>query len=678
MTTASAQQPQPVASDLKFNLSIDQINALVEQILDRTKTTYDRITSIEHADCTWDSVIVPMAQLENWSIGAEAGCTFMMEVHPDKAVRDASAEASKKLEEFGIEMGMREDLYLAVRAASEKLPSTLNSEDKRLVSHMLRDYERKGLALPADGREQLKVLQKRLADVCLQFNRNKSEDKTHLVLTREELDGMPESYFASLTTVADEESGATKYKVTMDYPDRLPAMKKARNEDTRRRLETAVQTVCPDNVALMSEAVRIRAQAAKLLGFENHSAFRLDINMAKTPAAVNEFLGDLRQKLVRADEQERAALLRLKQEDKKAQGLPCDDILQCWDFAYYYNMLVEKEYSIDNEEIRQYFPLGHVTQAMLDLYARLLGVTFTTVNDAEVWHEDVTCYAVHDSDSKEHFGHFCLDLHPREGKYKRYACFDFRPSFCAGGETYQKPVTAMVANFSKPTADAPSLLQHSEMETYFHELGHVMHQLLAKTKYARFHGTKVARDFVEAPSQMLENWCWQKPTLRQFSSHHTTGAPMPDDLMDKLIKTRNVCAGMLTLRQLFFCVFDMTIHTVNDADVDIDMVALWNSLRKDVTGLDNPPNTFSLATFSHVMSDYDSQYYSYLWSQVFSADMFDSRFLAEGIENAKVGREYREKVLLPGGSKDEMELLVDFLGRKPTSDAFSKNLGIAV
>ncbi|KAL7746070.1 metalloendopeptidase [Sorochytrium milnesiophthora] len=658
MTTASAQQPQPIASDLKFNLSVDEINALAAQIMDRTRTTYDQIASIEHGDCTWDSVIVPMAQIENWSAGAATGCTFM------------NTEASKKLQDFGIEMGMREDLYLAVRAASEKLPSTLNSEDKRLVSRMLRDYERKGLALPADDREQLKALQKRLADVCLQFKRNKSEDKTHLVLTREELYGMPESYFASLTTVADEGSGVTKYKVTMDYPDRLPAMKKARNEDTRRRLETAVQTVCPDNVALMSEAVKIRAQAAKLLDFESHSAFRLDINMAKTPAAVNEFLGDLRQKLVHAGEQERAALLRLKQEDKKAQGLPCDDILQCWDFAYYDNMLVEKEYNVDHEEIRQYFPLGHVTQAMLDLYARLFGVKFTRVSDAEVWHEDVTCYAVHDSDSQEHIGHFLMDLHPREGKYKHAACFDIRPSFCAGGETYQKPIAAMVANFSKPTADAPSLLQHDEMVTYFHELGHVM------TKYARFHGFTGALDFVEAPSQMLENWCWQKPALRQFSSHHITGAPMPGDLTDKLIKTRNAGAGMFYLRQVFFGIFDMTLHTVDDAHTDIDVVVLWNSLRKDIIGLADPPNSVGLTNFAHLMDGYESQYYGYLWSQVFSADMFDSRFLAEGIENAKVGREYREKVLLPGDSKDEMDLLVDFLGRKPNSDAFFKSLGI--
>jgi Zn-dependent oligopeptidase len=376
--------------------------------------------------------------------------------------------------------------------------------------------------------------------------------------------------------------------------------------------------------------------------------------------------------------------LDLKKKERTSFDLPFDGKLNSWDFRYYNRLLLESEYQVNDEEIKEYFSLTTVTQGMLDLYQTVLDLKFTEIPEPPVWHADVKLFEVRDRSSQDLVGYFYLDLFPRDGKYTHAACFGLQPGFEREDGTRQYPAAAMVANFTKPTADKPSLLKHNEVVTFYHELGHVMHQLCSQTRWSRFHGTKVERDFVEAPSQMLENWCWEADILRNLSAHYqrkdAQGRPekIPVELCDRIVTAKNVNAGLMNLRQIFFASFDMTVHTLPASQQGkVDTTALYDRLRKEIALIPGPEGAFPAATFGHIMGGYDAGYYGYLWSQVFSADMYFTRFKTEGIDNVKTGKDYRLCILKPGGSQDGDDMLKAFLHREPNADAFLKSIGLS-
>jgi len=347
--------------------------------------------------------------------------------------------------------------------------------------------------------------------------------------------------------------------------------------------------------------------------------------------------------------------------------------MNSWDWRYYHNMVMEKEYQIDEEKISEFFPMDHVTEAMLQIYEEVLGLTFMKSKQSNSWHEDVPQYAVFNSSDKTFMGHFYLDLYPREGKFGHAAKFDLQRGCLINGQK-RYPAAAMLANFTRPQKDKPSLLKHNEVVTYFHEFGHVMHDLMSTAKYHLFSGTSVQRDFVETPSQMLENWCYDASVLKKLSKHYQTGEPLPEALRTQLIKAKLGCAAILYKRQLFFGYFDMSIHTAKGA---VNTQQIWFDLRKKISGIEAPENTNGAATFGHLLGGYSSGYYGYLWSEVFSADLF-KEFEKVGVLNREMGLKYREKILAPGGTKDAMDLLIDFLGREPQQDAFLIHIGLKV
>lgn len=586
----------PAANPLVFGLKPDEILARTDALIAAAKAAEDRVGALSGAPGFGD-VFLPLANAENDMERDHANATFWQYVHGDKDVRDASSAADKKLRDYGVESGLREDVYSRVK---EALPSAAGREpeEARLAEKIALDFKRNGLDLSAEAKEKMKEIKKRMAELSIAFSKNVNEDKTERLFTREQLEGMPEDFLSGLKM--SEKDGVTYYHCTMKYPEIIPIQKLCKVDATRREMDLANSTRCRDNVEILTELVKLRKQAANLLGYKTHADFKLEVKMAKTTSEVMTFLGDLTKLLRPLAEQEMTKLLSLKKAEKEARGEPFDGKINSWDVNYYNNILLTTEYQVDNEAIKPYFPMEAVTTGMLELYEELFSIKCVEVPNAETWHPDVRLFEVFDAESGELCGQFYLDLHPRDNKYTHAACFGLVPGHTKADGTRQHPVAAMVANFTKSTPERPSLLLHNEVVTYFHELGHVFHQILSKTKFARFHGTAVERDFVEAPSQLLENWCYEYPILKRLSKHYKTGEPIPESLAQPLAKSKNVLAGLLNLRQAFFATYDMKIHSIatEEEEANLDLNKLWEELRPAVSLIEQIPGTYPVAVSS--------------------------------------------------------------------------------
>lgn len=592
-----------------FTGTKESIVADAKAMCENTRRVLDGLVATISADdaakTTFEGVVMPQIHDENEALLQRNILGFYQYVSADKDLRDASTEADKLMDEFNIEMGMREDVFRLVEAVFKAGGAEgLDSESARLLEKELKGYLKNGLGLPAGPqRDRFKEIKLRLSQIQIEFTKNLNEEKGGLWFTREELAGMPDDLVDSLRKGEGENAG--KVWLTFKYPDLIPAMKFARNPETRRRVFVANENKCDQNIDLFREAVLLRDEAAHLLGYPSHAALRLEDKMVKTPKLVNDFLGDLRARLVAGGAKETEKLLALKKQDCDENGVPCDGSYYIWDHRYYDRLMVEKEYSINENAIAEYFPLQQTVAGMLAIFEKLLGFVFVELKPEDrarispsgraedtVWHEDVIVFSVWDdaSGGDGFVGYLYLDLHPRDGKYGHAANFNMQPGFVRRDGTRHYPATALVCNFSKPTPKKPSLLKHDEVVTLFHELGHGIHDLAGRCRYSRFHGTNTVRDFVEAPSQMLENWCWTREQLRGLSGHWETGDKIPDDLVTKLIATKHVNGALFTLRQLCFGIFDMTVHAPESraALEAMDISEIYNKQRLETMGMKGP------------------------------------------------------------------------------------------
>ncbi|KAI1978913.1 metalloendopeptidase [Ophidiomyces ophidiicola] len=690
-----------------------------KRLIARSRKVQDDVVGNVTLDtATFEQVLRPLATDENVMALESHILGFYQSVSTDAKLRDASTEAEKLMDDFGIESAMREDLFKLVDAVLKK-SEKLDPESKRLLEKEHKDYIRNGLGLPVGPkRDRFKEIKKRLSQISIEFQKNLNEENGGLWLTKEELNGVPDDVVSGLKKGEGDNTG--KLFLTFKYPDLFPVMKYATNAEVRKQVSIANENKCNQNVPLFKEAIILRDEAARLLGYANHAAFRIEDKMAKTPETVNTFLGGLRKKLESGGLAEIEKLKLLKAEDLKSRNpsqVP-DGHYFLWDHRFYDRMMLEKDYRLDHQQIAEYFPLQVTIRGMLKIFEEIFGLVFVEIEGEErnklsetgkgddiVWHKDVQVFSVWDDEGEGNgfVGYLYLDLFPREGKYGHAANFNLQPGFIGKDGKRRYPATALVCNFSKPTAKKPSLLKHDEVVTLFHELGHGIHDLVSRTTYSRFHGTNTVRDFVEAPSQMLENWCWTPSQLKSLSKHYSylsaeyldawkeqagnksrPSEQISDELIANLIKTKHVNAALFNLRQLHFGIFDMTIHEPVDHEtaISMDITQKYNSLRKEIAKLEGPESIgqgydwgHGQATFGHLMGGYDAGYYGYLSSQVYSADMFYTVFKANPM-NGTEGRRYRHTVLEKGGSQEEMETLKQFLGREPTPDAFYKELGL--
>lgn len=636
---------KPPQAPPSFTATPDSVLADTKSMLASSKkVTDDIVASISLQDASFKNVLLPMANDENQQTLKAHILGFYQSVSTDQALRDASTEAEKLMDDFSIEAAMREDVFKLVDAAL-KSGESLDPESQRLLEKEHKGYVRNGLNIPAGPkRDRFKEIKKRLSQLGIAFSKNLNEENGGLWFTAQELDGVPADVLSLLKKEGD------KYFLTFKYPDLFPTLKYATNSETRKKVFIANENKSNQNVPLFREAILLRDEAARLLGYPNHAAFRIEDKMAKTPKTVDDFLGDLRGKLSQGGLDEIVTLKELKKEDLKSRGEEYDGKYYLWDHRFYDRVMEEKDYQLDQQLISEYFPLQNCIKGMLEIFEEIFGLQFVEIvggdrdtisptgkgNDI-VWHEEVQVFSVWDDEGEGggFVGYLYLDLFPRVGKYGHAANFNLQPGFIQENGTRRYPATALVCNFSKPTAKKPSLLKHDEVTTLFHELGHGIHDLVSRTTYSRFHGTNTVRDFVEAPSQMLENWCWTPSQLKSLSKHYSTISSdyydswrehagsdvtkpeehIPDALIQKLIKTKNLNGALFNLRQLHFGIFDMTIHEPKDhaSLEELNISETYNALRKDISKIDGPEalgegNGWGngQATFGHLMGGYDA------------------------------------------------------------------------
>jgi thimet oligopeptidase len=644
------------------DLTPEQIANGIDEAIAEAEMVLDALISVE-GERNFDNTMRPLDRIADIIAHADNDFFFMGYVHTDKEVRGAAKEGEEKITKWASDIFFRDDLNAAIQDyATTEEAENLEGEHQRLLEHVLRDLRRAGHELDAETRERVKALTQREIELGVRFQQNIDEWDDWILADRDDLEGMPDSWVDGLDV--DEETG--KYKVTIAYPHLIPFLENSPRRDLREQLRYKFNTVAvEENRKILEEAIALRQEIAEAFGLTTWAHHVLELRMAKTPERVKEMYEELRGPLTDKAREEVAAVAALLEADAG------DSVVQVWDWSYYDTQQRKTDYGVDNFEVAKYFPLQQVLDGMFELTSEMFGIEFREISDFDTWHDDVKLYAIDEAATGEEIARFYLDLFPREGKYGHAAEFPLIRARRLEDGTYQNPVCAMVANFTKPTKDQPSLLQHSEVETLFHEFGHVLHQSLGRTELARFSGTSTERDFVEAPSQIMEHWTWKPDVLRRFARHYETREPIPGELVEQLTAARLLNKAMWQLRQMAYGWWDQELHGGPDRDVD----AIYAEGTK-VTLLPPHEGTFALASFGHLMGGYDASYYGYMWAEVFGDDMF-SRFEADGVTNPEVGMAYRNEVLGKGGTLDADEILVNFLGREPNKEAFLRKLGIA-
>ena len=652
-----------------FETSPDEVKLLVQRTIADGNAALDEIGKLDRSRVNFDNTVRALDDLGHLVGTAANRLDFIKETSPNAALRDAATEAVKTLQEWSVGIEYREDVYLAVKAYADTNPKLIG-EDAKLLEETLRDYRRAGLALPKEQRDEVERLRKELTRLCTDFNSNITKAQKVLKFTKAELEGVPESFLAQPGIKTGDDEYTIQVNVTWQY---LMVMENAKREEVRRKVEIERYSLArEENGPLLEQILVLRDIIAHRLGYAHWADYQIETKMAKTADKALSFLRETAHALQSKFEAEQAEFRTLKA-NETGQKNPQ---LHIWDWRYYANQLKKQKYNVDAEQLRAFFPYEKVLDGMFKIYQRIFQLRFDPIEPPYKWVDGILLYVVSDSVTGEPLGLFYLDMFPREGKYNHFAQFGLIEGKQLPDGRYQRPTVALVCNFPPPTPAKPSLLSHNEVETLFHEFGHAMHSILTRAKYARFSGTSVPRDFVEAPSQMLENWVWDKKVLDSFAADYQNPAKkIPQEILSQLKAAKKATIGHHYRRQFSFGIMDLTLHTqIHEANKH-ETILLANRVLSEVF-YPMPEGATFVTYFGH-LTGYDAGYYGYAWADVIAADMataFENS--PEGFFDVSTGRRLRREIYEPGDSRDVNISVEKFLGRPPQKEPFLKKLGI--
>tara|TARA_B100000929_G_scaffold28913_1_gene21253 strand:+ start:682 stop:2712 length:2031 start_codon:yes stop_codon:yes gene_type:complete len=593
----------------------------------------------------------------------------------NETIQKTAQEVSPLLSEFSNDITLNEALFKRVKNVYDSRESLdLTREEEVLLDKRYKGFSRNGANLAEDKKARLREIDTELSKLSLTFGENvlAETNKFELHLTDEaDLAGLPESTKEAAAQTA-EEKGKEGWVFTLEYPSYIPFMKYAENRELRKKMAIAFGAKGfhndeLDNQENVLKIVNLRQERANLLGYKTHAHFVLEERMAKSPENVERFLQDLLEKAKPAAEREFAQLANFA---KKRDGI---EELQKWDSAFYSEKLKQELFELDDEQLKPYFKLENVIDGVFTIAQKLYKLRFVEVQDIPKYHKDVKTYQVFD-DKDNFIAIFYADFHPRAGKRAGAWMTQYKGQFKKDGVN-ERPHVSNVCNFTKPTASKPSLLTFNEVTTLFHEFGHGLHGMLANTTYPSLSGPSVYWDFVELPSQVLENWCYEPEALELFAKHYETGETIPMVLIDKIKKAANFQEGMQTLRQLSFGILDMSWHGADPSGIT-DVKAHEKAAFENTKLYPDVAENCMSVSFSHIFQGgYSSGYYSYKWAEVLDADAF-AYFKENGIFNAEVAQKFKDHVLSQGGTEDPMVLYKRFRGKEPNPEALLKRAGL--
>ncbi len=657
-----------VVSLPEFETTPEAVRAAVSNTISQANAALDAIGRLRPGEVNFDNTVRALDDIL-WQASLTGNrLALIKETSTNAALREAATEAIKVLQEWAVGVEYREDVYRAIKAYADTKPK-LSGEDAKLLDETMRDYRRAGLALPKHERDQVEQLRKELTRLCTDFDSNITKAQKALKFTKAELEGVPESFLNQEGIKTGEDEYTIQVNVTWQY---LAVMENAKREDVRRRVLFEQHSLAKEqNAPLLERILALRSTIARKLGYSTWADYQIEVKMAKTAARAIQFEQSLVKGLQPKFDAELAELRKLKVAET---GDPNAKI-EVYDWRYYAEQLKRQRYNVDAEQLRVYFPLERTLHGMFDVYARIFGVRFEQIDPPYKWAGEVQLWSVRDADTGEPLGLFYLDMYPRAGKYNHFAVFELVGGKLLPDGRYQRPVVAMVCNFPPPHPGKPSLLKHSDVETLFHEFGHIMHNVLTRAKFARFAGSNVPRDFVEAPSQMLENWVWDKQVLDSFAADYRDPTrKIPAEILDQLKAAKLAVEGTRYRRQLAFGLMDLTLHTQINETNCTDAIQLANRVLSEVF-LPVPEGTAIPAYFGH-LTGYDAAYYSYAWADAISSDMATVFEQAPGrYFDANVGRKLRKEIYEVGDSRDVNISIEKFLGRAPSIEPFLRKIG---
>lgn len=661
-------------------VNTETIEAELEVLLVEFQTVIDQVSTLENP--TWASLIRPLEDAGNaldlfWSpIG------HLNSVMNSDSLREAYNACLPKLSAFYTKMGQNSELYNAtLRLRNSDEYAQLDAAQQKSLNNEIRDFELGGVSLADKDKTRYGEIAQALSKLSTEFSDNVL-DATNawekLIEDESQLKGLPESALAAAKQRAVEKD-KQGWLLNLEFPVYYAVLTFVENAALREEIYTAYNTrgsdTGPDegkfdNSEKALNILKLRAEKANLLGFNNYAELSVVPKMVENPKQVIDFLNDLSIK----------AVPEAKREYEELQHFAKDELgiesLSAWDISFASDKLKQKQYAISEEDLKPYFPASKAIPGMFAVVGKLFGMKIAQVNDVDVYHNDVQCYSITDSNGDQR-GEFYLDNYARPNK-RGGAWMGTCTTRQQVKQGVQLPIAYLTCNLTPPVGDDPALLTHQEVTTLFHEFGHGLHHMLTRMDTAGVSGINgVEWDAVELPSQFLENWCWERESLDMISGHYQTGAPIPDEMLDKLYKAKNFQSAMQLVRQLEFSLFDMQVHMQATATEPVDVNGILDKIREQVAVLPYPEFVRLQHAFSHIFAGgYSAGYFSYKWAEVLSADAF-SRFEEEGIFNEQAGQDFLTNVLEMGGSRNAMESFVAFRGREPSVDALLRHSGLA-